>query len=172
MPQFSLINIAQHDGASIYADGQPAAPLLAGVRLIESRSVLTNSGNLVELLRGDWLPEGERLVDQVFLRSLRSGAVSGWHVHQHTTDRLIAVAGTAAVTLYDDRPQSATFQRNNRLILGAARPQLLVVPPGIWHLVEVIGDSEFALINCVDHAYSYADPDHFRLPPDTPHIPR
>jgi len=27
------------------------------------------------------------------------------------------------------------------------------------------------LVNLVDAAYSYDDPDHWRLPPDTPEIP-
>jgi dTDP-4-dehydrorhamnose 3,5-epimerase len=37
--------------------------------------------------------------------------------------------------------------------------------------VQNIGDGPAAVLNAVDRAYDYEDPDHWRLPADTPEIP-
>ena len=55
--------------------------------------------------------------------------------------------------------------------LSLQRPTLVVVPPGVFHGVKALGSQPAMLINMVDHAYSYEDPDHWRLPEDTREIP-
>lgn len=171
---FSLINETSLDSASIYADGRPAVPLIDGVYLHESRAILSESGTLTELFRRDWWAidgSANSQVDQVFMRTLRVGEASGWHVHAETTDRLTVIAGTLKVLLYDDRPASVSYRQSNTFLLGAIRPQLLVIPPGVWHAIRTHADQDVTLLNMVDLAYRYEAPDHFRLPLDTPLIP-
>jgi dTDP-4-dehydrorhamnose 3,5-epimerase len=48
---------------------------------------------------------------------------------------------------------------------------LIVVPPRVWHGVQAIGTVPARIVNIVDKAYEYADPDHWRLPHDTTEIP-
>jgi dTDP-4-dehydrorhamnose 3,5-epimerase len=57
------------------------------------------------------------------------------------------------------------------LFLSARRPQLVVVPPRVWHGIENLSDEPGTVINIPDRAYQYAQPDHWRLPPDTDQIP-
>jgi len=52
-----------------------------------------------------------------------------------------------------------------------ARPTLLVVPTGIWHGVQNLGSTDVLMLNMPSNAYDYEDPDHYRLPFDTPEIP-
>jgi dTDP-4-dehydrorhamnose 3,5-epimerase len=144
-------------------------PLVEGARLREVKNVLTPDGALVEVFRQDWELGGE--VAQVFQKSIAPGKVSAWHAHERTTDRIFINAGSARVVLFDARPDSGTRGRVNELILGAARPALLVIPPGVWHGVQNVSPETAFLLNLVDHAYRYQDPDHWRLPPDSPEIP-
>jgi hypothetical protein len=51
------------------------------------------------------------------------------------------------------------------------RPTLVVVPPGVFHGVKALGSQPAMLINMVDQAYAYDDPDHWRLPEDAREIP-
>jgi len=132
--------------------------------------VLTNNGSLVELLRTEWLGDSTR-VDQVVLRTLDPGAVSAWHVHRSMTDRLFCVAGRVLVVLYDARQSSPTHTQLAEYRLGPQRPTLLIVPPGVFHGVKALGTEPAMLINMVDQAYSYSEPDHWRLPPDAAEIP-
>jgi dTDP-4-dehydrorhamnose 3,5-epimerase len=54
---------------------------------------------------------------------------------------------------------------------GDARPCLIVVPPGIWHGMQSLGDIDALVLNCPTEAYNYSNPDHYRLPFDSPEIP-
>lgn len=145
-------------------------PEIDGVIAREVKHVLTGNGALVELLRGEWL--GERSgVDQVLLRSIDPGGISAWHVHRVTTDRLFCISGRALVVLYDARETSRTHGVVAEYPLGPQRPTLLIVPPGVFHGVKALGSQPSALINMVDQAYQYEDPDHWRLPPEAAEIP-
>ena len=144
-------------------------PLIEGAMLREVKTVLAPDGVLVEVFRQDWQLGGE--VAQVFQRSLSSGCVSAWHAHEHTTDRIFVHVGRARIVLYDARPESRTRGWVNELILGEARPALLVVPPGIWHGVQNVSSRTSSLLNLVDRAYRYEDPDHWKIPPDSPEVP-
>jgi len=48
---------------------------------------------------------------------------------------------------------------------------LVIVPPGVWRAVGNLADHVSLLLNLVDQAYKYEDPDHYRLPIDTELIP-
>jgi len=97
--------------------------------------------------------------------------VSAWHAHRHATDRLFANHGLIKVVLFDARRDSATAGRVNVFRCGDVRPQLVVVPPGVWHGVQSIGATPALLLNLPDCEYAYEAPDHWRLPPDTDEIP-
>jgi dTDP-4-dehydrorhamnose 3,5-epimerase len=161
---------AEKDRQSITAEWLPLRELIQGVRVKEIRSVPKNNGVLTEVFRCDWgLDQG--MVQQVFQTTIVPGGLSAWHVHQFTTDRLFVSQGLLKIVLFDDREHSPSRGCVNELRFGTERPALVVVPPGIWHGVQNIGGGPTLLLNLVDRAYSYEDPDHWRLPPDTPKIP-
>ena len=54
---------------------------------------------------------------------------------------------------------------------GDVRPALLIIPPGVWHGVQCLGSVDALFLNCPTEGYNYADPDHYRLPYDSPEIP-
>jgi dTDP-4-dehydrorhamnose 3,5-epimerase len=99
------------------------------------------------------------------------GAISAWHTHAITTDRLFVAAGVAHIVLYDAREDSPTKGLINEFRYGEHRQALVSVPPGVWHGVRNFGPSNAVLLNLVDVAYQYDDPDHWRLPIDTDKIP-
>jgi dTDP-4-dehydrorhamnose 3,5-epimerase len=158
------------DAQSVTCEWDVLQDFIDGVRLKSVRHVAKNGGWLTELFRRDWqLDDG--VVDQVFQVCLYSGQISAWHAHRLTKDRLFASHGQMKVVLYDARQSSPTHQRLNEFVLGTVRPALLVVPPGVWHGIQAIGDERAVMINMVDRAYQYQAPDHWRLPWDTDKIP-
>jgi dTDP-4-dehydrorhamnose 3,5-epimerase len=162
---------ASRDAQSVTADWMPARALaIRDVTVLESRWVIKSNGRLTELFRADWF--GQRVqIDQVFHVLLNGHCISAWHVHEHTTDRLFVAGGHARVVLYDSRSESASYGRVLELLLSEHRPQLVVVPPGIWHGVENVDHVPALIVNMPDRAYDYEDPDHWRLPPTTSEIP-
>ena len=145
-------------------------PTIEGVAIKEILPVATSTGTVTEVFRVDWLLD-EAPVGQVFQRSLYPGAVTGWHAHARTLDRLFCAIGTIRLSLYDGRTASRTFGSVWHRLIGAARPAIVVVPPGVWHGVVTVGPDTAVLLNVVDHAYEYESPDHWRLPPDSELIP-
>lgn len=105
------------------------------------------------------------------MRRLEPGAVSAWHCHAVTTDRLFCVAGRVLMALYDGRADSATAKTLLQLRLGVERPCLVVVPCGVRHGVQNLSAEPAMMLNAVDEAYAYEHPDHWRLPAANPHIP-
>jgi len=161
---------AARDAQSITADWSPLQPLIDGVVVREVRNVMKDNGYLTEVWRADWRLDSLDLA-QVFQVVLAPGAISAWHAHRQATDRLFANHGQMKIVLFDARADSPTRNLINVFRCGSPRPQLIVVPPGVWHGVQNIGADPASLLNMPDRAYAYATPDHWRLPPDTERIP-
>jgi len=135
---------------------------IADVQVKEVAHVPVANGHVTELLRTEWLDDN-RSVDQVFQRVINPGAISAWHLHKETTDRLFCTHGSLFVALYDERHDSPTFGIVSEYRIGTLRPTLIVVPPGVWHGVKNVGDEPAVMINMVDKAYNYEEPDHWNL---------
>lgn len=166
-----LLSGATKDAQSITADWKMTSfQLIDGVRVREIANVPKGDGFLTEVFRADWNLDGNG-VEQVFQVLLNPGAVSAWHAHATTTDRLFVSSGLVRFVLYDAREDSPTHGVVNEFRFGTIRPALILVPPRVWHGVQNIAHSVSVLLNLVDHAYRYDDPDHWRLPEDSPAIP-
>lgn len=169
-PGWVLGGMAQ-DQQSITRDWQMVnQTIIDGVKIQPVAHVPTGYGYLTEMYRSDWKVDGFG-VDQVFQGVLEPGRITAWHAHGVTTDRLFVSLGLLKVVLYDARQESPTYQVVNQFRVGTVRPALVVVPPGVWHGVENVHSSTSVLVNIVDHAYRYEQPDHYRLPHDSPQIP-
>jgi len=160
------------DEQSITKDWQLVGQnLIEGVVVREVVNVQRSFGYLTEVYRKDWNLDSFD-VDQVFQSILEPGGLSAWHAHAITTDRLFINFGRMRIVLYDARSDSSTYGQLNTFIYGSHRPAMVVVPPRVWHGVQALDKTgPSSLINIVDHAYLYDQPDHFRLPEDTDQIP-
>lgn len=170
MEKIDISQFAQKDNQSITSDWIPLMKMIEGVQLIEIKNVAKESGYLTEIYRNDW-GFANNLIDQVFQVALQPKGYSGWHVHKLTTDRLFVNHGLVKIALYDSRPESETYGLVNEFRLGNLRPGLVIVPPDVWHAVGNLADHVSLILNLVDKAYKYDDPDHYRLPIDTDLIP-
>jgi dTDP-4-dehydrorhamnose 3,5-epimerase len=168
-PEQGMIEGCTKDERNIASDWEPLQELIDGVKVKEIKNVPKENGFLTEIFRADWeLDEGH--VSQVFQVNLFPGGISAWHAHQFSTDRLFASYGLIKVVLFDARSNSRTHKLINEFRIGLVRPTLIVVPPGVWHGVQNISKEPGCLVNLVDRAYAYEDPDHWRLPFDTSKI--
>jgi len=165
-----LVPGARKDRQTVTPSWSPSQNLIAGVTVREVANVPKQGGYLTEVARAEWLGANPR-VDQIFQTVLEPGVVSAWHAHAHTTARLFVSQGLARIVLYDARPDSATLGLVNEMQFGTIRPALVTIPPKVWHGVQNVSSVPMVLLNIVDTAYSYADPDHWRVPQDCPEIP-
>jgi len=165
-----MLRGAKRDQQIITRDWQKLHTSIEGLVVREVLHVPGDHGVLTEIFRPDWDPGGSPLV-QIYQIRLFAGAISAWHWHLRTTDRLFVNQGFMKIVLFDDREGSTTRGQVNEFHVGDARPTLIVIPPRVWHGVENLGDSHCLYLNFPSEAYNYEDPDHYRLPQDTPDIP-
>ena len=144
--------------------------MIEGVFAHEILHVPRDHGVITEIYRPEWDPTDMPVV-HVYQSRLFPGAIGAWSCHAIQTDRLFVSQGHLKIVLYDAREDSSTYQMIQELHSGDVRPTFLVIPPGVWHGVQNLGTNDVILLNLPTRAYSYEDPDHYRLPYDAPEIP-
>jgi dTDP-4-dehydrorhamnose 3,5-epimerase len=161
---------ARKDGQLVTNDWRKIQKGLDGVVVREVLHVPRDHGVITELFRPEWDPTGLPVV-HAYQSRLFPGAIGAWSCHKKTVDRLFINQGYVKIVLYDDREDSSTYRQVMELHVGDARPAFLVIPIGVWHGLQNLGPSDALMLNFPTHAYDYADPDHYRLPWDSPEIP-
>lgn len=158
------------DAAHVSRDWILQRRLIEGVTVREVRSIVTANSVTTEVCREDWgVVQGT--IRQTLFVSLRAHAISAWHQHRARWDYLMAVGGHLRVVLFDPREDSPTRDQVDVFHLSPMRPQLLAVPPWIWHGVQNLEAAPSAFVNLFNQMYDYDDPDEWRLPPDAGEIP-
>jgi dTDP-4-dehydrorhamnose 3,5-epimerase len=161
---------AKKDSQIITDAWQKVDERIEGVTVREVLHVPRDHGIITELYRPQWDPTGMPIV-HAYQSRLYQRAIGAWSCHARTVDRLFVNQGNLKVVLYDGREDSRTAKRINELFVGDARPALVVIPVGVWHGLQNLGDSDALVLNFPSEAYNYADPDHYRLASDSSEIP-
>ena len=171
MEKFWTIEGATKDKQSITSEWDfTGQQLIAGVVVRSVQNVIKKDGELTELYRRDWNVD-DLPVDQVFQATLYPGAINAWHCHRYTTDRFFVSQGVLTLVFYDAREDSPSFGLINEFRVGEPRRALLTCPPGVFHGVQNHTSKTGIIVNIVDRAYQYEDPDHWRLPANSQDIP-
>jgi dTDP-4-dehydrorhamnose 3,5-epimerase len=166
-----MTSIGTKDSQSVLPNGMRAAlSKIAGVHIHELANVLTRSGFLTEVFRTDW-PAIGITVHQINWVQLNPAAVTDWHSHSKQTDHIVGVNGNIKLALWDDREGSSTKGATDVVRIGAIRPVMVIVPPGVWHGLRNESGEAAGYINIIDECYDYAKPDNWRLAPRAQEIP-
>ena len=165
-----MIQTAKKDPQIISEDWHVFKDIIHGVHIKEVLHVPRDHGVITEVFRPEWDPTGMPVV-HIYQSRLFPGAIGAWSCHTRTVDRLFVNQGRLKAVLYDGREDSPTYGKINEVHLGDERPALIVIPMGVWHGLQNLGSSDALVLNLPTEAYNYKDPDHWRLPYDTPEIP-
>jgi dTDP-4-dehydrorhamnose 3,5-epimerase len=161
---------AQKDNQLVTPEWEMLREPIEGVHLHEVRHVPRDHGIITEIFRHEWDPTGLP-VAQIYQSRLYPGAIGAWSCHMKNVDRLFINQGNVKLVLSDGRENSPTFRRINEFHVGDARPAMMVIPIGVWHGLQNLGAADALMLNFPTRSYNYEDPDHYRLPFDTPEIP-
>ncbi len=161
---------AQKDSKLVTPQWEMLREPIEGVHMHEVRHVPRDHGIITEIFRPEWDPTGLP-VAQIYQSRLYPGAIGAWSCHMKNVDRLFINQGNVKLVLFDGRENSPTFRRINEYHVGDARPAMMVIPIGVWHGLQNLGAADALMLNFPTRSYDYEDPDHYRLPFDTPEIP-
>ena len=104
---------------------------IAGVELLELPSEHDARGALVELCRASWVEPDEPVQWNAITN--RPGSLRGVHWHNAHADFIAPVHGSVLVAAVDLRIGSPTERRAELVMLNAAEPRAIVIPPGVGH---------------------------------------
>ena len=165
-----MLEGAKKDKGHVNPNWEFKYDLIDGVRLKDVRNIVTKNGITRELYRPDWkLTEGT--VQHMIHVTLNGKAVSAWHMHEIQTDHIFVLQGHVMLALFDDREKSPTRGKVNSFNLSPMRPTLIRIPPGVWHGLANMDQTQCSFINFFDRPYEYETPDEWRLPWNTDKIP-
>lgn len=125
-----------------------------GVEIVAPTRWEDQRGWLIEVYREDQLDRADR-PRMTYVSETLPGMMRGPHEHRDQTDRFAIVGpGNFLVWLWDNRLGGPTQGRMMRVVAGADRPRIIVVPPGVVHAYRNVGDRPGLIINCPDRLYA------------------
>lgn len=151
------------DKQTVTASGESIQPPLAGVIVRRQAPVEDERGEICEVYNPAWGVMEAPLV-YVYQVAIRPGKIKGWVVHQKQDDRLFVIRGAIRFALYDQRADSPTCGQLNVFTFSERNRALVVIPRGVYHALQNVGDTEAVFVNMPTEPYHHEDPDKYRLP--------
>ena len=143
--------------------------LIDGVKIKQLKIIADERGRLAEILRSD--DEIFEKFGQVYFTTAYPGVIKAWHYHKLQRDNFAAVKGMIKLVLYDAREDSPTSKMINEFFIGEHNPQLISIPPIVYHGFKTISTCEAIVVNTPTMPYNHANPDEYRLEAHAPEIP-
>jgi dTDP-4-dehydrorhamnose 3,5-epimerase len=143
--------------------------MIDGVRIKDLKVIPDERGRLMEMLRVDddlFIKFG-----QIYVTTAYPGVIKAWHYHKKQTDNMVVVHGMMKIVVYDPREGSPTKNQIDEFFTGVYKPQLIQIPPLVYHGFKCISETESIVINCPTEVYDYKEPDEFRIDPHGDKIP-
>ena len=110
-------------------------------------------GWLCELFRDDDVPPDLHPV-MAYISETEPGITRGPHEHVDQTDYFCFLGpSNFRIDLWDNRPASPTYRACQTDIVGADKPMLLIVPPGVVHAYRNVGSVPGLVFNCPNRLY-------------------
>ena len=110
-------------------------------------------GWLAELFRHDSLEE-EFFPVMAYISSTNPGITRGPHEHVDQADFFCFLGpSNFKLRLWDNREQSETFNCTHTLVVGQDNPASVLIPKGVVHAYQNVGEVEGIVINCPNRLY-------------------
>lgn len=170
MTQLFLPKGAAAQAQTVTSDGTSVAAVIDGVSEFSPPTHEDKRGSLCELYSDSWGFDDLPMV-HAYAVTIRPGRVKGWALHRTQVDRYFFFGGTTKLVLFDARLDSPTSMMVTEKVYSEINRALVSVPPGIFHAVECVGQTDSLMFNIPSHAYDYDEPDKITCPLDSPDIP-
>jgi dTDP-4-dehydrorhamnose 3,5-epimerase len=129
---------------------------IKGVVVRELKRFFDSRGWLTELFRHDEL-DAEFLPAMAYISSTNPGITRGPHEHWDQADYFCFIGpSNFKLRLWDNRKDSKTFGRVMTMVVGEDNPAAVLIPAGVVHGYQNVGDVDGIVINCPNRLYAGA----------------
>jgi len=130
---------------------------ITGVVVRDLRRFTDSRGWLAELFRHDEL-EQEFYPVMAYTSSTNPGVTRGPHEHVDQADLFCFIGpSNFKLRLWDNRPDSDTYNNVMTLIVGADDPKSVLIPAGVVHAYQNVGQVDGIVFNCPNRLYMGVD---------------
>ena len=120
--------------------------LIEGVSIIPLSIIATDGGDVLHGMKVS--DHGYVSFGEVYFSMVEPGAFKGWKRHKKMVLNLIVPVGAVRFVLYDDRPNSASCNHFQEIILSKDKNySRLTVPPMVWMGFQGLGNTGSMLLN-------------------------
>lgn len=158
------------DAQTVAPDGQSARRQIEGLTIRPLLTQVDRRGEVVEMYNPAWNVHSMPMVF-AYQATIRPKAIKGWVVHREQDDRIFTSLGVMRWVFYDDRKESPTYRLLNQFTFSERNRSLIVIPAGVYHAVQNVGETEAFFVNFPTKPYCHKNPDKYRLPPKNDLIP-
>jgi dTDP-4-dehydrorhamnose 3,5-epimerase len=129
---------------------------IEGVVVRKLKRFFDDRGWLTELFRHDELAE-EFFPAMAYISSTNPGVARGPHEHRDQADLFCFIGpSNFKLRMWDNRKDSATFGSVMTMVVGEDDPAAVLIPPGVVHGYQNVGDVDGIVINCPNRLYAGA----------------
>lgn len=126
---------------------------IQGVVVSELRRYVDSRGWLAELFRQDEM-EPEFFPRMAYASFTSPGVVRGPHEHVAQADMFCFIGpSNFKLRLWDNRESSETFNNVTTLFAGEDNPKSVLIPAGVVHAYQNVGDVPGLVFNCPNQLY-------------------
>lgn len=141
--------------------------MIEGVEVVPLRRFADERGSVLLMLK-ETDPHFVRF-GEIYFSSVYAGVVKAWKNHRRMTANYACIHGRVKVALHDGREGSPTRGETMELQISPDEYVLVVIPAGVWHGFQGLGNPVSILANC---ATEPSDPDELvRSDPGEGRIP-
>jgi dTDP-4-dehydrorhamnose 3,5-epimerase len=129
---------------------------IEGVVVRKLKRFFDDRGWLTELFRHDELAE-EFFPAMAYISSTNPGVARGPHEHRDQADLFCFIGpSNFKLRMWDNRKDSATFGSVMTMVVGEDNPAAVLIPAGVVHGYQNVGDVDGIVINCPNRLYAGA----------------
>lgn len=129
---------------------------IKGVVVRKLKRFFDDRGWLTELFRKDELDE-EFLPAMAYISSTNPGVTRGPHEHWDQADLFCFIGpSNFKLRVWDNRKNSETFGAMMTMVVGEDNPAAVLIPAGVVHGYQNVGDIDGIVINCPNRLYAGA----------------
>jgi dTDP-4-dehydrorhamnose 3,5-epimerase len=129
---------------------------IEGVVVRKLKRFFDDRGWLTELFRHDELAE-EFFPAMAYISSTNPGVARGPHEHRDQADLFCFIGpSNFKLRMWDNRKDSATFGSVMTMVVGEDDPAAVLIPAGVVHGYQNVGDVDGIVINCPNRLYAGA----------------
>ena len=126
---------------------------IKGVVVCKLNKAFDSRGWLAELFRKDGVEE-EFFPAMAYISSTNPGVTRGPHEHVDQADLFCFIGpSNFKLRMWDNREDSETFRCVTTVVVGQDNPASVLVPKGVVHAYQNVGDVEGIVINCPNRLY-------------------